>query len=142
MRHATRILFMSALVLATARAGAQVPDSTPTLADELLQLWNKDYNVEIDATLEDEGFDDGFQSDDSGAYRGYQRPSGGTLTPNLDRLLRNGMDAGPDPSAPVPNDSPYGFAPANGLSKGGNPGNTIDSGRSRCGERGHRHDRR
>lgn len=136
MRHATRILFASALALAATRAGAQVPDNTSSLSDELLQLWNKDYSVESGAALDNAG-EAGFELDDSGASPVGSR----SMTPNLDRLLGDGMDAAPDPSAPVAKDSPYGFAPNHGVSKGGSPGSTIDTGRNRCGSRGHRHDR-
>jgi len=144
MRHATRILCLSALVLATTRAGAQVPDSTPTLSDELLRLWNRTDTVTSDAMLDETNLNEsGFELDGSGAspLSGYQRPGGGALTPNLDRLLGNGMDAAPDPSAPVAKDSPYGFAPNNYGASKGSTDPTISTGRSRCRERGHRHDR-
>lgn len=143
MRHATRFLFATALALAASRAGAQVPDTSGSLSDELLRLWNKDYSVEADAALDESSWD-GHEIDDSGSMplgSGTQRPGGGSLTPNLDRLLGNGMEAAPDPSFPSPKDSPYGFAPSSGASKGSNDP-TINTGRSRCGERGHRHDRR
>lgn len=147
MRHATRLLFASALALAATRAGAQVPDNTPSLADELLRMWNKDYSVEGGAALDDASWEDsGFELDDSGASPADSR----SMTPNLDRLLGNGMDAAPNSSAPVAKDSPYGFAPNHGVSKGGSAGNTIDTNRRnnqhrpeppRCGQPGHRHTR-